>query len=130
MQMILAVGAGGFIGAVGRYLLVARIGHWLGPNGVAGVPVGILSANVLGSLLMGVLAGTLAWAWSPAPELRAFLSVGVLGAFTTFSTFSLETVNLIQRGDWGGALVYILASVLISVLGLFAGLWSVRVCLS
>jgi len=126
MQMILAVGAGGFLGAVARHLLVSRIGHWLGPNGVAGMPVGILTANVLGSLLMGMLVGVLALAWSPPAAVRALLSVGVLGAFTTFSTFSLEAVTLIERGAWSQAAIYVLASVLLSVLGLFAGLWGMR----
>lgn len=130
MQMILAVGAGGFLGAVARYLLVSRIGHVLGPNGVAGLPVGILAVNILGSLLMGMLVSVLALAWSPPAALRALLSVGVLGAFTTFSTFSLEAVTLIERGAWSQAAVYVLGSVLLSVLGLLAGLWGMRWLLS
>jgi CrcB protein len=126
MQMILAVGAGGALGAIARYLLVSRIGHMVGPNGVAGVPVGILAANVLGSLAMGLLTEYLALAWSPPAAVRAMLSVGVLGAFTTFSTFSLEAGVLLERGDYLPAAAYIAASVGLSLLGLFAGLWIMR----
>lgn len=130
MQTILAVGAGGFLGAVARHLLVSRIGQVLGPNGIAGLPVGILAVNILGSLLMGMLVSALALAWSPPAALRALLSVGVLGAFTTFSTFSLEAVTLIERGAWSQAAVYVLGSVLLSVLGLLTGLWGMRWLLS
>jgi CrcB protein len=126
MQMILAVGAGGALGAIARYLLVSRIGHMIGPNGVAGVPVGILAANVLGSLAMGLLTEYLALVWSPPAAVRAMLSVGVLGAFTTFSTFSLEAGVLLERGDYAPAAAYIAASVGLSLLGLFAGLWIMR----
>lgn len=126
MQMILAVAVGGAVGAVARYVLVSRIGHWIGPEGVAGVPVGILLANVLGSVLMGVLVELMALAWSPPEAVRALLTVGVLGAFTTFSTFSLEAALLLERGAHLAVLVYVLASVALSIAGLFAGLWGMR----
>jgi len=126
MQMILAVAAGGAVGAVARYLFVSRIGHWLGPDGIAGVPVGILLANVVGSIVMGMLTEVLALAWSPPAEVRALLTVGLLGAFTTFSTFSLEAAVLFERGAVPQAVGYILASVVLSVCGLFAGLWGMR----
>lgn len=126
MQMILAVGFGGALGAIGRYLLISRIGHMLGPNGIAGVPIGILAANVLGSLAMGLLTEYMALAWSPPPELRALMTVGVLGAFTTFSTFALEAAVLLERGAQLHAAVYIAVSVGLSLAGLFAGLRIMR----
>lgn len=126
MQMILAVAAGGAVGAVARYLLVSRVGHWIGPGGIAGVPVGILLANIIGSVAMGMLAETLALTWSPPAAVRGFLSVGLLGAFTTFSTFSLEAAVLFERGAVPHAVGYVLASVVLSICGLFAGLWGMR----
>jgi CrcB protein len=85
-----------------------------------------LAANVIGSFVMGVLVAAGALFWSPSPELRAFLTVGLLGAFTTFSSFSLEVALLYERGDLGLAALYIVASVILCVLGLFLGLWLVR----
>ena len=130
MQTLLAVGAGGALGAMARYALVARVGRAVGPDGIAGVPVGILTANVLGSLLMGVLAAVLAHAWEPPEALRALLSTGLIGAFTTFSTFALEASVLLERGALGLAAAYIGGSVALSLLGLFAGLWLVRAVLT
>ncbi len=90
----------------------------------ASFPVGTLAINVVGSLLMGVLAGHLLLrsdeAWSQSA--RLLLATGVLGGFTTFSAFSLEAVLLWQRGDAGLAALYVLASVLLSIGALVAGL--------
>jgi CrcB protein len=122
MNILLAVAAGGALGAVGRYLLIGQVASWLG----AGFPFGTLAANVIGSFVMGVLVEAGALFWSPSPELRAFLTVGLLGAFTTFSSFSLEVALLYQRGELGLAALYIAASVILCVLGLFLGLWLVR----
>ena len=122
MKLILAIAAGGALGAVGRHLLAHQISLFFG----GGFPLGILVCNVLGSFLMGVLVEGMALAWSVSLEMRAFLAVGVLGAFTTFSTFSLDAVLLIQRGDLGKAGLYIAASVMLSILGLMLGLQAVR----
>ncbi|MEL7029290.1 MAG: CrcB family protein, partial [Pseudomonadota bacterium] len=81
--------------------------------------------NVAGSFLMGVLIAVLA-ARTSTQELRAFLTVGVLGAFTTFSTFSLDVVTLIERKAHGAAFGYASASVVLSIAALFAGLALVR----
>jgi fluoride exporter len=93
-----------------------------------GFPWGTLAVNVTGSLAMGLLAGWLALrtgeGWS-GPT-RLFLATGVLGGFTTFSAFSLDAVLLWERGDTGLAAAYVLASVLLSVGGLVAGLALVR----
>ncbi len=83
-------------------------------------------ANVTGGLLMGVLAGVLARSSFIDEPWRLLLGVGLLGGFTTFSAFSLEVLNMIERSQWGVAIVYALVSVAGSVLALFAGLMAVR----
>ena len=92
---ILAVAAGGALGAVARFLVSfgaePLLGYWF--------PFGTFIVNVIGSLALGVLIQLTSLAWSPSAEVRAFLVVGVLGAFTTFSTFSVETVTLLQQGQ-------------------------------
>lgn len=118
MKMILAVAAGGALGAVGRYLLIVQVGHLLGTS----FPYGTMIANVLGSFAMGALIEISALVWSPPLELRAFLAVGVLGAFTTFSTFSMDVALLVGRGASLQAMAYVLASVVLSIVGIFAGM--------
>ena len=125
MPQILLVMIGGAIGAGFRYHVGSVALRNLGP----GYPYGTLIVNLLGGLLMGVLAGTLVkapLAGGQGEPLRLFLGVGVLGGFTTFSAFSLETVNMLMRGEPIPAVAYTLASVVGSVLMLFAGLWFVR----
>jgi CrcB protein len=122
MHLILAIAAGGALGAVARHLLAQQVTHLAG----GGFPYGILVANVLGSFAMGLLVEASALVWQPAPALRAFLAVGFLGAFTTFSTFSLDVALLYERGQIGLAALYVALSLLLSVGGLFLGLWLVR----
>lgn len=126
MKMILAIAAGGALGAVGRYLVMIQAGHWFG----TGFPFGTLAVNVIGSFALGVLAELMALAWSPPQELRALLVVGVLGAFTTFSTFSLDVALQVERGTLGISALYILVSVVASIGALFAGLHAVRAVLA
>lgn len=123
--MIVAVAVGGALGAVARYLAMGQIEHLLGNS----FPWGTLAVNVLGAFLLGVLIEFSALAWSPSPELRAMLVVGVLGAFTTFSTFALDMVFLIERGSWQPVILYAGASVLLTVAGLFAGMRLFRLVL-
>jgi CrcB protein len=104
---------------------MSGIGHWFGH----GFPWGTLTVNIAGSFVMGVLVEVMALVWSPSQELRALLAVGMLGAFTTFSTFSLDVVVLIQRGEIVPAAGYVLASVAMCVIGLYAGLRLCRVIL-
>ena len=122
MRIVAAVALGGALGAVGRYLVAGLAGAWLG----AAFPLGTLAANVAGSFLMGVLIEATALAWSPSPALRAMLAVGLLGGFTTFSAFSLDAVALFQRGLPGQAALYVVASVTLSLAGLFAGMLLLR----
>ena len=122
MKTLLAIALGGAVGAVGRHLEAAQVTPFFG----TGFPFGTLTVNVIGSFVMGCLIETMALAWSPAPELRAFLTVGMLGAFTTFSTFSMEVVLFTERGQYIEVAAYVLASVALSVGGLFLGLHLVR----
>jgi CrcB protein len=122
MPNLLLVMLGGAIGAGFRYNLGRVALHNLGPA----FPWGTWIVNLLGGLLMGILAGILARDGSADEPLRIFLGIGVLGGFTTFSAFSLDTVNLIQRGDLVTAGAYMLSSVVGSILLLFVGLWLVR----
>jgi fluoride exporter len=93
-----------------------------------GFPWGTLTVNILGSFIMGALAGWLAFkageGWSQ--PLRLFLTTGILGGFTTFSAFSLDAVLIWERGQNGLAATYVAASVLLSIVGLVAGLGLVR----
>lgn len=122
MNMLLAVAAGGALGAVARYYGAGYAGRLVGLD----FPAGILVVNVAGSFLMGLLVESSALVWSPSPELRAFLAVGVLGAFTTFSTFSMDTVLLFQRGQVMGAALYVGLSVGLSVAALLLAMQMVR----
>jgi fluoride exporter len=123
MQSALLVGLGGAIGAVSRYGFSALVGRlWQGS-----FPVAIFLTNVLGAVFIGVLMGLLA-RFAPAwqDEARLFLAVGVLGGFTTFSSFSLDTVMLIERGEIALALLYVGLSVVVCVAGLYLGLLATR----
>ena len=124
--VLLAIALGGALGALGRHFVGSLMLHWLG----AGFPWGTLAVNVVGSFAMGALVETMALVWSPSQELRALLTVGFLGAFTTFSTFSLDFYVVLQRGEIGLASIYLLASVSLAIGGLIAGLAVMRVILT
>lgn len=117
------VAIGGGIGAMLRYHAGRAVTSVAGPNAV--FPWHTFLINVAGSLLMGLLAGWLAREGG-SESLRLLLGVGVLGGFTTFSAFSLETAMLMQRGLYGMAGAYALGSVLAGVVGLFLGLSLMR----
>lgn len=122
MNLVIAVAIGGALGSVARHIVAGHITHLYG----TAFPWGILTVNVVGSFVMGVLAEAMALKWQISPEWRAFLTVGILGGFTTFSSFSLDVATLIERNDLGPAALYVAASVGLSVGALFAGLWVVR----
>ena len=122
------VGFGGFLGAIARF----QMGHWLTPvdseqapaiagMSLYGFPLATLCVNVLGSFLIGWLA-FLNIAGSPMPEnLRLLLITGVLGGFTTFSSFSLESLQLIQDGNLLRAIINIVANVVLCLLFVACG---------
>lgn len=121
MTSLIPIALGGALGASARYLAGLGVLRVLGPTPF---PLAILLVNVLGSFLMGLFVVLAAQrglsAWQP------FVMTGVLGGFTTFSAFSLETVTLIERGQVGWALLYVGLSVGLSVLGLALGVFLAR----
>ncbi|HZV19275.1 MAG TPA: fluoride efflux transporter CrcB [Sphingobium sp.] len=123
MVHTLLVMLGGAIGAAMRYHLGRATLRLFG----TGWPHGTFAANVLGGFAMGLLTGWLAMrAQSGAEQVRLFVAVGVLGGFTTFSAFSLETMLMIERGEWIPALAYAVLSVVVSVGALALGLLVMR----
>lgn len=122
MPPLFLVMLGGAIGAGFRYHIGTVALRNLGP----GFPFGTWIVNLLGGLLMGVLAGVVARAPIEGEPLRLFLGVGVLGGFTTFSAFSLESFNMLSRGDYMMAGAYAVSSVAGSIMFLFLGLLLAR----
>jgi CrcB protein len=117
MTNYLAVALGGAIGSMGRYWLTVALvrypPHWL--------PLGTVSVNVIGSFIIGLL-----WVYlqqrSESEFIRLFVAVGILGGFTTFSTFSLETVYFLSAGEWWRALINIVMNVMTCLLAATAGM--------
>ena len=122
-----SVALGGAIGAVLRHQMGRGMTHWLGVQAVTAFPWATLAVNVVGSLAMGLLAGFLARHGQGGEHWRLFLGVGLLGGFTTFSSFSLEMMMLIERGQALQALTYALISVLAGLTALYVGLIVMRV---
>ncbi len=123
MKHLLLVMLGGGLGAGGRHLVGLITLRFLGP----GFPYGTFSVNVIGSLIMGLFIG-----WLTRHDLvglhglRYFVATGILGGFTTFSAFSLDTAVMWQRGDTGAAMLYVGLSILLSLVAVFAGLFLMR----
>ena len=122
LQLIAAVAIGGALGSVARYLAGIGIGRIVG----LGFPWGTLIINIAGSFLIGLFIELFALRLNLSQPLRVLITVGFCGGFTTFSTFSLESWLLVERGQMGEAMFYIIASVGLSVMALFAALQLVR----
>jgi CrcB protein len=118
----LIVFLGGGLGAALRHGINLVSARTLGTE----FPYGTLIINVTGSLVMGLIAGYLAFKGNASQHARLFLMTGILGGYTTFSAFSLDAALLYERGQLGLAALYVLASVILSIGGLFAGLALVR----
>ncbi|MBI5461815.1 MAG: fluoride efflux transporter CrcB [Gammaproteobacteria bacterium] len=121
MNQLVAIAAGGALGALLRFWVASGVAAWLGRD----FPYGTLLINVTGSLAIGFLYVLLLERFDGGALWRSFLMIGLLGAFTTFSTFSLETVNLIEAGEGMKALANVVLSMSLcvgaAILGLFIG---------
>ena len=118
--LLLAVGTGGFVGAILRFL----ISGWVQKLSPTLFPVGTLSVNILGSFIIGFLA--LYFESVVAPHQKALVITGMLGALTTFSTFSLETVTMLQGGLWGRVTMNITLNVILCVMATMLGMMLFR----
>ena len=116
--VFLGAGAGGAL----RHAVGLAATRWLG----TGFPYGTLAVNVIGGLVVGALVEWFALRFDPGQSWRIFLVTGLLGGFTTFSAFALETVLMIERGAYGSAALYVAISVAGAVGGLLLGLTAVR----
>jgi CrcB protein len=110
------VALGGALGSVAR--------HWFSTFAVSrwgeAFPWGTLLINISGSLLIGIIAGC-NHGWLAGENTRKFLMIGVCGGFTTFSAFSLQTLELVQKGEWQRAAIYVIASVALCIVGIWIG---------
>jgi fluoride exporter len=111
------IGAGAFLGANLRYLLQT----WTANRWGADFPYGTLIINVTGSLILGFFITLVTQRLAVSPEWRLFVAVGLLGGFTTFSSFSVEALNLMQTGRWLPAALYMAGNVGLGVLGAYLG---------
>ncbi len=114
MLNILAVGAGGFLGAACRYMI-----GLIPVSETAIFPIKTFIINIIGCIVIGALAVSVSKNVEMSPQMMLFLKVGLCGGFTTFSTFALETADLMKAGHMGAALAYVLLSVLIGVAVIF-----------
>ncbi|MCP5367358.1 MAG: fluoride efflux transporter CrcB [Hyphomicrobiales bacterium] len=125
-KMLISVAAGGALGATARFLAMSAIGHFAG----SGFPYATLAVNVVGSFVLGGLLEFMALVWSPVEAVRAFMVVGIMGAFTTFSTFSMDVYYLVERGQVVATAAYIVASVTVSIVAFVVGLHMMRLVLA
>ena len=122
MKVLLAVAVGGAIGAIARFQLSQSFIKSFSGDFIYNIMV----ANIVGCFLMGVCYEFMYLKMNFGAEWRAFCMVGVLGAFTTFSSFALDVFILVERGNFLNAGMYILSSVLFSIFGLFVGIYIMR----
>ena len=122
MMQALAIAGGGAIGALMRFYASTGVYAFLG----RGFPYGTLFVNISGSIVMGLLYVLFIDRLQVSPEVRSALLVGVLGAFTTFSTFSIETLNLLENGEMGKATLNIVLSISLCLLGAWLGMLAGR----
>lgn len=119
LKSILLIGLGGAIGSIFRYLTTLLIGKYWTNH----LPLATLITNVVGCLLIGIFIGLLDRQQAPNNELKWLLVTGFCGGFTTFSTFSLENINLLQNGNVGTAFLYIGLSVILGLAAVWLGLF-------
>ena len=117
-MLLIWIALGGGLGSVLRYLMVTRVDQWY----AGGFPVGVLSVNAVGSFLIGLIAIHLTNQSYLQPELRTGLVVGLLGGFTTFSTFSYNSLQLALEGEYVSAALNVVLSVVVCIMAAGAGL--------
>ena len=117
IKSMLLVASGGAVGALLRYLMTSGISFWMGRD----FPYGTITVNIAGSFLIGMFTTVLCQN-AMEPQLKLLLITGLLGGFTTFSTFSLDTINLIASGCWLKTFFYIAGSLILSLTATFAGI--------
>ena len=122
MKTVLAIAVGGALGATARYYFSIGAAKVFGTS----LPWGTLLENLIGCFAMGVFAELMDICWTPNEEVKAFLTIGFLGAFTTFSAFSLDFALLHGRGELLMAGLYVLASVTASIGGFYLGMLLIR----
>jgi CrcB protein len=122
MRELFAVGIGGFVGAVARYLVTGWVHRFAGVT----FPWGTLTVNAVGCVALGALMGLVEARVAVSPELRLFLALGVLGSFTTFSSVGYETVELMRGGELSLAAANALGSLLLGLLAVVAGAAAAR----
>jgi len=114
---VIVVGLAGFAGAVSRY----AISTWIGRRSPTSFPWATFAVNVSGCFALGLLMALFTGRWIPNPDVRAALTVGFLGAFTTFSTFAYETVQLGEEGSSSTTTAYVVASVAVGIVAAWLG---------
>lgn len=124
--VVAAVAAGGAIGSAARYIVTVLVQRTFG----TGFPWWTMSVNVIGSFIMGVIVTSIALRWSVGQVGQAFLMIGILGGFTTFSAFSLDVATLVERNATATAGGYVLTSVVLSIGALFGGMALTRAVLA
>ncbi|WP_312406976.1 fluoride efflux transporter CrcB [Rhizobium sp.] len=118
MTNILLAALGGAIGSVLRYLVGVFSVRWFGPS----FPWGTLAVNIVGSFIIGLSVEMIARRFNASMELRVFIVTGIIGGFTTWSSFSLDTMVLFERGAITAAAAYVIGSLVVSFAAVFAGL--------
>ncbi|MEX2144422.1 MAG: fluoride efflux transporter CrcB [Anaerolineales bacterium] len=118
MGNLLLIGIGGFVGAIVRFWLSGRVQDF---SGSIGFPYGTLAVNLVGCFLLGAISYLIDVRGLFTPEVRSLLVIGLLGAFTTFSTFSMETFSLLSAGETLRAIINVTSSVLLGLVAVWAG---------
>jgi len=122
IRSLLIIGVGGFFGSIGRYLFAHFIYRWFEPT----FPISTLIVNILGSFLIGMVYSLSERGALLSDEWRIFLAVGLLGGFTTFSTFTFEMIVMLRDGQFMNVITYALLSVFASLLACFLGILLIR----